>query len=215
MGQADWTGLYEVASSALGRLEAKNSARERALSVSRAVIRECANSIRTTHRGEYEVAAARLDEVAVQLTELRGNLQDHPEIYWAGYLQDAHKEYAEARITLALVMHSAAPGPAEVGVDVAPYLNGLGEAVGELRRRALDILRHGDAEKAEYLLEAMEEIYNILVTVDYPDALTGGLRRTTDNARGILERTRGDITLAIRQQRLEKALRQAGGVSES
>ncbi|MDQ3855447.1 MAG: hypothetical protein M3281_03530 [Chloroflexota bacterium] len=107
------------------------------------------------------------------------------------------------------MQHLPVPGLADVGVDVAPYLNGLGEAVGELRRRALDIIRHGEAEEAEYLLEAMEEIYNLLITVDYPDAVTGGLRRTTDQFRAVLERTRGDLTISIRQSRLEHALREA------
>lgn len=211
MEQPDWMGLTGVAAAAGSRLEAKNGARERALAVSRTVIRQSANSIRSTHRAEFDQAAAALEEVAATLDALRRDLDGSPEIYWSGYVQDAHKEYAEARLTLALVRHSPVPGFTELGVDVAPYLNGLGETVGELRRRALDIIRHGEAQEAEYLLEAMEEIYNILVTVDYPDGVTGGLRRTTDNARGILERTRGDITLALRQQRLEEALRQAGG----
>lgn len=205
----DWMGLREVASAAGARLETKNAAREQALAASRAIVRSCANAIRSTHRGEFEAASAALDEVAAKVDDLRVQLADYPDIYWAGYLQDALKEYAEARLTLALVRHAPVPGFAALGVDVAPYLNGLGEAVGELRRRSLDIIRHGEAQEAEYLLEAMEEIYNILVTVDYPDALTGGLRRTTDNARGILERTRGDLTFALRQQRLEDALRAA------
>ncbi|MDP9352599.1 MAG: haloacid dehalogenase [Chloroflexota bacterium] len=203
--------LREIARAAASRLEAKNEARERALAASRTITRQCANAIRSTHRGEWQQAQGALDEVGVRLEELRGMLVGFPEVYWAGYLQDALKEYAEGRITLALVQHGPVPGFEALGVEVAPYLNGLGEAVGELRRRALDIIRHGEAQEAEDLLDAMEEIYNILITVDYPDALTGGLRRTTDNARGILERTRGDITFALRQQRLEEALRRAGG----
>ena len=204
-------GLDAIGTAAREVLEAKNEARERALSTSRAVVRDCANAIRATHRGEHDAAEAALAGVALRLGELRAALADHPDILWAGYVQDAHKEYAEARLTLALVRHAPLPGYEALGVGVASYLNGMGEAVGELRRRALDIIRHGEAEEAEYLLEAMEEIYNLLVTVDYPDALTGGLRRTTDNARGILERTRGDLTFALRQQRLERALRGAGG----
>lgn len=211
MEQPALTQLREVAASAATRLEAKNEARERALAASRTITRQCANAIRSTHRGEFEQAAVSLDEVGGKVEQLRSGLQSFPEVYWAGYLQDALKEYAEARITLALVQHGSVPGFEALGVEVAPYLNGLGEAVGELRRRVLDIIRHGEAQEAEYLLDAMEEIYNILVTVDYPDALTGGLRRTTDNARGILERTRGDVTFALRQQRLEEALRRAGG----
>lgn len=211
MDEADRAALRDLAAAALARLETKNAARERALAASRTITRQCANAIRSTHRGEYAAAEAALDDVGAQAGRLRKDLAEFPEVYWAGYLQDALKEYAEGRITLALVRHGPIPGFGELGVEVAPYLNGLGEAVGELRRRALDIIRHGAATEAEHLLDAMEEIYNILVTVDYPDALTGGLRRTTDNARGILERTRGDITFALRQQRLEEALRRAGG----
>lgn len=211
MDEADRAALRDAAAAALARLEAKNAARERALAASRTITRQCANAIRSTHRGEYAEASAALDDVGAQAGRLREDLAGFPEVYWAGYLQDALKEYAEGRITLALVRRGPIPGFGELGVEVAPYLNGLGEAVGELRRRALDIIRHGEATEAEHLLDAMEEIYNILVTVDYPDALTGGLRRTTDNARGILERTRGDITFALRQQRLEEALRRTGG----
>ena len=209
MGASEWAQLHQAAGEARERLDAKNAARERALAASRAITRQCANAIRSTHREEFAAAEAALGEVGARTAELRAELEGFPDVYWAGYMQDALKEYAEARITLALVRHEPPPGFEELGVEVAPYLNGLGEAVGELRRRALDIIRHGEAREAEYLLEAMEEIYNILVTVDYPDALTGGLRRTTDNARGILERTRGDVTFALRQHRLEEALRRA------
>ena len=209
MVDQDSIGVATVTAAVLARLEAKNGARERALSLSRTVIRASANAIRSTHREDFDGAVSALDGVAAQLDEIRQDLTEHPDIYWAGYLQDALKEYAEARMTLELVQRRPVPAPEVIGVDVAPYLNALGETVGELRRRALDIIRHAEAEEAEYLLDAMEEIYNLLVTIDYPDALTGGLRRTTDNARGILERTRGDLTLALRQQRLEEALRRA------
>lgn len=208
MNADDGLDVASTAASAVERLEAKNKARERALSVSRAVVRQCANSIRATHRREYDEAALALDSVATSLVDLQQSLSDHPDIYWAGYLQDAHKEYAEARITLAMVQHQPVPNHEQLGVEVAPYLNGMGEAVGELRREVLDVIRHGDAREADYLLEAMEAIYDLLVTIDYPDAFTGGLRRTTDNARGILERTRGDLTFALRAQRLESALRE-------
>lgn len=204
-------GLREAALEADATLEARHTAREQALSVSRGVIRRCANAIRSIHRHEFEAAEAALDGVSVDLGKLRSDLQAHADIYWSGYVQDCLKEYAEARLTLALVRRVPLPRPSELSVDVAAYLNGLGEAVGELRRHALDVLRHGEADQAEYLLDAMSDVYEVLVTVDYPDAVTGGLRRTTDNVRGILERTRGDITFARRQERLERVLRQAGG----
>ncbi len=206
MSIATEIGLDKIGSDALSKLEAKHNVREIALTVSRAIIRASANAIRATHRDEFDEAQKDLDAVAEQIADLKQQLHDHPDIYWAGYVQDALKEYAEARITLSLIRHNAVPHMDEIGVDVSPYLNALGEAVGELRRKVLDIIRHQDVEQAERFLEIMDEIYNLLVTVDYPDALTGGLRRTTDNVRGILERTRGDLTIALRQQRLEKAL---------
>lgn len=204
-------GLNEAAAQAASALELKHAARERALSVSRGIVRRCANAIRSIHRHELQAAGTALDEVGDELKRLADDLHGHPDIYWSGYVQDSLKEYAEACITLALVQRKPVPGPVALGVDAAPYLNGLGEAVGELRRHALDVLRVGAADQAEYLLDAMSEVYEVLVTVDYPDTLTGGLRRTTDGVRGILERTRGDITLALRQERLERALRRAGG----
>ena len=188
--------------------EAKNAARDAALAASRELIRHCALSIRATHRGEYAEAAqllARAREIAAQM---KGSVAAYPDLYFTGYVQDALKEMAEAHIVHALITDASAkiPDPDALGVDYAAYLNGLGEAAGELRRYALDIVRHGSSERCETVLAAMEDIYSLLVTMDFPDALTGGLRRTTDMVRGVLERTRGDLTVAARQEKLEKTL---------
>ena len=188
--------------------EAKNAARDVALAASRELIRHCALSIRATHRGEYAEAAqllARTREIAAQM---KGSVAAYPDLYFTGYVQDALKEMAEAHIVHALITDASAkiPDPDALGVDYAAYLNGLGEAAGELRRYALDIVRHGSSERCETVLAAMEDIYSLLVTMDFPDALTGGLRRTTDMVRGVLERTRGDLTVAARQEKLEKTL---------
>ena len=134
---------------------------------------------------------------------------NYPSLYFAGYTQDALKEYAEARIVYALVDGLPLPTVEDLDMEPATYLKGLAEAVGELRRRILDILRGGHSNEAERLLSYMDEIYAVLVTMDYPDAVTYGLRRQTDITRGIIERTRGDITLSFRQQQLEKTIRQA------
>jgi translin len=139
---------------------------------------------------------------------IRADLAPYPDLYHAGYTQDALKEYAEASIVYALVGGEPLPEPEAIGVEYAAYLNGLGEAAGELRRRCLDIIRHDHSEEAERLLGAMDDIYSLLVTVDYPDAITGGLRRTTDLVRGVTERTRGDVTTSLRQQRLQEALKE-------
>jgi translin len=192
-------------------LEAKNAARELALADSRATIRNCAHSIRASHRGDLEAARELLKAAGAMVAATRAQLiQSQPGIYWAGYVQDAQKEYAEANITYAVIADEPIPDAASLGVEPAAYLNGLGEAAGEMRRYILDIIRHGHIEKCEGVLGVMEDIYSLLVTVDYPDAITDGLRRTTDMVRGVLERTRGDVTFALQQRQLTSALRQAG-----
>lgn len=193
----------------LERLEATNAARERALGESRQIIRLCANCIRAGHRGDLAGGERLADEARDRLAALAGALRDHPAIYWSGYVQDAQKELAEARIFLALIAGVGLPAPGDLQVEDAVYLNGLGEAGGELRRYALDRLRAGEIARAEWALGQLDEIYGLLVTVDFPDAITGGLRRTTDMVRGVLERTRGDVTVTLRQQALERALERA------
>jgi translin len=206
--------LDPVETWARGELDRKNAAREQALRWSRELVRTCANSIRAIHRHELASAEALLGEAHALNEQIRAVLAEHTDLYWTGYVQDAQKELVEACCTFALVQHAALPIPVELGVAPAPFLNGLAEAVGELRRYVLDLLRRGDTTGCESLLEAMDDIYALLVTLDYPDALTGGLRRSTDNARGILEKTRGDLTLALRQDALVRALHsveQSGG----
>jgi translin len=200
--------LEAIDAAARDELGAKHAARERALVDSRALIRTCANTIRAVHRREFERAADMLAQAAAASARLADELRDYQDLYWAGYVQDAQKEYVEANVTYRAVRGEPLPTPADLGVAAGPFLNGLGEAVGELRRYVLDRLRRDDSEGCEALLQIMDDVYSLLVTVDYPDALTGGLRRTTDNVRGILERTRGDLTSALRQRELQAALRQ-------
>jgi translin len=200
----DIEALAEDASRALA---AKNEAREAGLSRCRDAIRNSANAIRAVHRGEFETARTLAARAGTLLAEAKSALREHPDIRYAGFVHDSEKEYAEARITLAFISgESKLPTREDLGVELAAYLNGLAEAVGELRRFLLDILRGGEVERCEDCLAVMDEVYGILVTFDYPDAMTGGLRRTTDNVRGILERTRGDLSLAVRQRDLEKRL---------
>ncbi len=178
----------------------KNAAREKALTASRTIIRMSANSIRAVHRGEFEKAGVLLDEARAVRDEAVAALTGHGDVYYAGFLHDAQKEYAEARTTLALLSGGTIPAPEALGVEAAAYLNGIAEAVGEMRRMILDRLRRGEYDGCEAILGAMDDIYSVLVTIDFPDALTGGLRRTTDQTRGILEKTRGDLTMAILQR---------------
>lgn len=198
--------LDQIAGRVRANFEAKSAARDRALHNSREVIRLAANSIRAVHRGELGAARSLLEQGRSLLDESAAVLQNHPDIHHTGFVHDAQKEFAEAHITLALVAGDPLPQPETLAVSFAAYLNGAGEAVGELRREVLDRLRSGDTQRCEDLLAAMDDIYNILVTIDFPDAMTGGLRRTTDSVRGILERTRGDLTMALAQSSLERRL---------
>jgi translin len=184
----------------------KHAARERALPKSRAAIRACANSIRASHRQEFAAAGELLQQAAVLLGEMAEDLRNHQDIFYAGFVQDAQKEYAEAATFTALAQNHPIPLAPELSIDWAPYLNGLGEAVGELRRYVLDQLRQGNHDRCEMILRHMDDIYALLTTIDYPDAITGGLRRTTDSARGILEKTRGDLTIAVGQAQLQRTM---------
>ncbi|MFV1859298.1 MAG: haloacid dehalogenase [Anaerolineales bacterium] len=190
----------------LAYLDGKNAARDLALQRSRTLIRHCATAIRAAHRDERDLAQEHLQQAREIKEALRKELEPYPDLYHAGYTQDALKEYAEASIVYALLSGEALPDPDDLGVEYAAYLGGLGEAAGELRRRTLDILRHDRSEEAERLLEMMDEIYGLLVTVDFPDAITGKLRRLTDVVRGIVERTRGDLTTSLQQGELKSAL---------
>jgi translin len=200
-----------IAEEIVRRFEAVSAMRDRALAEGRQITRLAANSVRATHRGEIEEASRLFAEAHARMRVLTAELAPYPGIYWAGYVQDAMKEAAEAAITLAIVADQPLPTPVELGVEDAAYLNAMAEAASELRRQTLDRLRQNDLPRAEHLLAAMDEIYAALVTVDFPDAITGGLRRTTDALRAVLERTRGDVTMAVTQGRVERALREALG----
>jgi len=204
------TGLSDNLESIADRIRqsfsAKDAARERALPLCREVIRHCSQAIRAVHRQEFEQAKQLLQSAHSLLNEAEQSLTPYSELSNTGFIRDAQKEFAEGSIILALVTGERPPDPDELGIAPAAYLNGLGEAVGELRRYLLDSMRKGDLSRGEELLSAMDDIYNILVTMDFPDAITGGLRRTTDMVRGVLERTRSDLTLVIRQKDLENKL---------
>ena len=185
---------------------AKDTAREKALPLCREAIRHCSNAIRAVHRQEFNQAEELLQSARNLLNEVGQAVAAHRELSNTGFIRDAQKEFAEGSITLALVTGKQLPDPSELDIDSAAYLNGLGEAVGELRRYLLDGIRRGDLSRGEELLSAMDDIYGVLVTMDFPDAITGGLRHTADMVRGILERTRSDLTLMLRQKDLENRL---------
>jgi translin len=198
--------LEEIAEKIHRSFEECTAERDRALAQARTLTRHCANAIRAVHRDENELVRQHLDQARHLVYELRENLANMPDLFFAGYTQDALKEYAEANLVYALINNNNFPGPQDLLLEPATYLKGLAEAVGELRRRVLDMLLKNDPHEAEHLLGEMDDIYAILVTMDYPDAITGGLRRLTDVARGIIERTRGDLTLSLRQEHLENRI---------
>jgi translin len=202
------SNLAAIAAKAIDQLTVRNQARERALAIGREVIRQSANAIRAVQRGEFDEARRLVQQAGLRLRDSEPMRLENPELYFAGFLADARKEYSEANITLAVISGGEVPQPEELGVDPSAFLNGLAEVIGELRRYILDALRRGSFQRCEELMDVMDEIYGILVSVDFPEAVTGGLRHSTDAMRGVLERTRGDLTLALRQHQLEVRLAQ-------
>ncbi len=188
------------------RFDAKVGARERALPAARRSIRASANAIRAAHRGEFDRAHELIAASRAAIDDGLEGVVDHPDVRFAGYLQDAQKEFAEANITFALVTGAELPSPEALDVGDAPFLNGMAEAIGEGRRHILDLLRQGDVERAASLLATLEDLYGVLVTIDYPDAITLNLRRSTDVARSLIEKTRGDLAIATMQRNIERAL---------
>jgi len=199
--------LATIAERIRQNFDVRTSKRDEALKQARQLTRACSLAIRAVHRDDQEAMEANLAEAQTLADVLRDELKGHPELFFAGYTQDSLKEFVEANVTCALIQNQPLQTPEQLGVEDSTYLNGLAEVVGELRRRTLDILRSGYSQEAERLLSYMDEIYSVLVTIDYPDAITNGLRRQTDLARGIIEKTRGDVTASLRGQQLTEAIR--------
>ena len=185
------------------------AAREAALVACRRAIRRAGSSVRAVHTGDPR-ASELLGESERAVREAQEAVAPYPMLTYAGFLQDAEKEYAEAALTAALVQGAGLPTWASLSIGLAPWLNGLCEAASELRRQVLDRLREGSSERAQSLLEAMDSAYDLVMGVDYPDALTGGLRRSADALRAVLERTRSDLTTTFLQLRLQASLERAG-----
>jgi len=203
--------LEKIAEQIRQKFDVRTSMRDQALAQARQLTRACSLAIRGVHRDDQEAMDANLTEAHVLADKLRNELGNYPDLFYAGYTQDALKEFVEANVTCALIQSQPLLTPEELGVDESTYLNGLAEVVGELRRRTLDILRHGYSQEAERLLNHMDEIYSVLVTMDYPDAITNGLRRQTDLARSIIEKTRGDVTFSLRGEHLTQAISKLSG----
>ena len=202
-------GLREIAIKLRARLERSNLAREETLKTCREVIQRSSLSIRAIHRGEFDTALSLIEEARLRVFSVKKALKNFPEIFQAGYVHDSQKEYVEAETMRSIVCNIELKNPEELGVEPAAYLNGIAEAASECRRFVLDRMREGDMGRAEAVLKIMDDIYFELTSVDFPDAITGGLRRTTDALRAVLERTRGDLTLTLSQNLLERAIKEA------
>jgi len=202
------SSLDDLAEDISRYFEAKDQAREEALQLTRVVIRRCGAAIRSVHRGEFDRAQELTNKAGEVLIRIQDLLKDHPDVRYAGFVDGAEQEYAEARIVYSIITGQSTPTPEEIGVEMTGYLGGLGDTTGELRRHVLDLIRQGRPEEGEVYLGAMEEIYHLLMLFDYPDAITKGLRRKGDVARSLLERTRGDLTNAIGQKKLEVQLKE-------
>lgn len=198
--------LEQIAERIRQELSTTDAAREKIIPLCRESIRHSSEAIRAMHRHEYDDAQQSLNNAGTLIRNARQNIPGSEELYYTGYMHDAQKEYSEASVMFALVKGKPLPTNQELQVSPSAYLNGMGETVGELRRFVLDSMRKGDVSSGEIILSQMDDIYNVLVTMDFPDALTHGLRRTTDMVRGVLEKTRGDLTLAIREDNLVKKL---------
>ncbi|WP_322816361.1 haloacid dehalogenase [Chloroflexus sp.] len=198
--------IEQIVAGCVVQLESIHVARERAIAATRILVRQSANSIRAAHRGDFATARHLLEMAGEVVAELHDATAGVPEVRYAGYTQDALKEFAEAHLVVAFLAGDEPPTGEMIGVEPAAYLNGLAEAASELRRAILDDLRRGDVSCVEQLLNVMDDIYSALITVDYPEAITGGLRRSTDALRAVLERTRGDVTAALRQEQLTAAM---------
>ena len=212
MSERDLTGTV---TGVVEQLDAANQAREAALPACRRVIRAAGSSIRAVHRLDVEGAAVIAADAEAALREAQKAVAPYPAVAHAGFLHDAEKEYVEARAVAALVAGEPVPGPDALGVSPTAWMRGLAEAASELRRHLLDRLREGSTERAESLLAAMDDVYGALIVVDYPDAVTNGLRRTLDALRAVLERSRGDVTTTVLQTRLQQAIEGSGARSES
>lgn len=198
--------LEDLSDRIRAHFEHQNQVRDEALSLSRDLTRLASRAIRAIHREDASLAHQNLKEANQLANAMREGLVNDPDLYYSGYAQDAFKEYCEAHLTVATILDEDWPSPEDLGVEYATYLNGMSEVVGELRRRIMDIMRAGHSQEVERLLDIMDDIYAQLVTMDFPDAITYGLRRRTDIARSIIERTQADVTISYRQQKLEEKI---------
>lgn len=200
--------LEKAAAKIEAELDEKDQVREVALKSSRVIVRIAGGVMRGLHKGVDP--KKELKELREEISRLSSLLAEHPELERAGYVENALQEYAEVGIVMSLLETGDAPSPEELGIGSVPYLLGLGDCVGELRRFCLTELKAGKVARANNFLEMMEEIFSVLMRFDYPDAIVA-IRHKQDNARSVLEKTRGEVAVAASarslQERLEEVLK--------
>ena len=201
-------GIREICDNIRIRFDEMDRAREQSLNVSRRIIRNSGDAIKAIHRGEWDQADALVSETGAMVRQVNDLLCSFPDIYYSGFVGNAQAEYAEVSVLRAVLKGTDIPSPHELNIDDAAYLNGIGDAIGELRRYILDLIRKGRAGEGEKYLDIMDEFYTELMSVDYPDAITHGLRKKTDTARSLIERTRGDLTNALQVKDLKNAMKE-------
>jgi len=191
--------LDEIADRIQSRLDEKDTVREIAIKSSRAIIRISGSVIHSIHKKED--VRRMMGEAMDEAQRLRGLLEEHPEIWNSGLVEDAMQELSEAAIIMSIADDAPLPDPEELGVPMTAYLLGLADAIGELRRFTLESLRQGNTETATVFLEMMEDMFKVIMRFDYPDALVS-IRRKQDIARSLLEKTRGELAVAVSSKML-------------
>ena len=193
--------LQRAIDEAITALEIVHKTREHGIRSARQTIQLSSRAIRAAHRGEIELARELVEKAKDVICN--ASIRNDVRVFNIGYLLDGETECAEAALTVTFLSDDKIPLPSDIGVCHAAYLKGLAEAASELRRAALDAIRTGNVKRADHLLSYMDTVMNVLAQVDFPEGVTGGLRRTIDQLRSVTERTRGDVTTALRQSTLE------------
>ncbi|PKK85372.1 MAG: RNA-binding protein [Thermoplasmata archaeon HGW-Thermoplasmata-1] len=197
--------LDAIATGIAKHLDEKDALREQALTITREMVRDSGEAIRNIHKGLCDEAAGRLENLIRSARHVTELLKDHGDLYHAGFTETAFQELVEMACVLAILKGEPLPEPQELCVTPTSYLLGLGDVIGELRRQALDALRKGDLEQADEDLQKMEAIYDCLIKFDYPSAMVP-IRRKQDIARGLIEKTRGEVAVAAGNKKLEEKL---------
>ena len=198
--------LKEVLKNIQVELSNREQIRESTQRDMRKATRLSKQAIQVTHQNRFDDAKTFLEHAKMLFIKLRETTKDYPYLYYSGSVGAAFEENAEAQILLTLIEKGRFPSPKEIDVPITPYVLSLGDVIGELRRRALNLIRNGKVEESERCLQWMEQIYSELIALDDAYVIISGLRRKGDLARRIIEITRGDITIEIRRKALESSI---------